>query len=394
MRTKKFISLTLALALSLCCFAGCTPKEENTPKTEKTVMQLSLNPQVEVILDEQDRVLTVNALNEEGNLIISDPAFENVEGKSADEVAKLFVQVSKETGYLITGHIGDGDNQISISISGDGKLAQEMFQQVKSSVDAYFEELDIEATLTQAAAITEEQLRQALAQCAPYIEEAKLQAMEHKQLVEELAASRKETAEMYSQELKNAYYEAKAFALERAKMEALKTHLPELKQVAYDVLDKTYVTAIQAVETLRREMLVAENSPYQMALAELRARKAAFLAYRNELAAMDPSLVTEEKLAHLDMLEARLEEAQENLLTFGEQANEKLDEAKLVMTNVYDQLRQMLDSINETQIVEEISTKQTQALESFFAEFENDYASIRDAAQKNWNDMRTELETE
>ena len=47
--------------------------------------------------------------------------------------------------------------------------------------------------------------------------------MEYEALVNEIVKSRKETREMYSQELKNAYYEAKAFALEQAKLETLKS---------------------------------------------------------------------------------------------------------------------------------------------------------------------------
>ena len=175
---RKIVALFLlaTMLLGVLAMSGCKPQE--TVKTEKTVMNLSLNPQIEVVLDEQDKVLTVNALNEEGNLIISAAAFQNVEGKSAEEVARLFVQVSKETGYLVTGNVGEGENQISISISGDQTLAQELYEDVKSQVDTYLEEVDVEATLIQAAALTEAQLRAALAQCAPYIEEAKLQAMD------------------------------------------------------------------------------------------------------------------------------------------------------------------------------------------------------------------------
>lgn len=389
MRTKKIVCAALALVLSLACMAGCAPEE--TQKTEKTVMTMSLNPEVEVVLDEQDKVVTVNALNEEGNLIISDPAFENVEGKSAQEVAKLFVQVSKETGYLVSGHVGTGENQISISVSGDTKLAKKLFDNVNVEVNAYLDSEKIEATLTQAAALTDERLREALAECAPYIDAAELQAMEHKQLVEQLAQCRKETAQMYSQQLKKAYYEAKAFALEQAKMEALKQQLPELKKAAYDLLNTGYVKAVDVVERVRMETLVNEDSAYQRALAELRARKAAFLTYRSELAAQEGQ-VTEQQQKRLDELEARLNEAEENLVKFADEANKKLDEAKSAMTDVYNQLMQMLDSVDETQVLDDISNKQTAALNRFFTEFETDYAAAKNAAQNNWNGMRDELE--
>jgi hypothetical protein len=379
------IALVLVLLLNVTTLFGCS--KEETVKTEKTVMHLSLNPEIEVVLDEEDKVITVNALNEEGNLIISAEAFRNVEGKSAEEVARLFVQVSKDTGYLVTGHVGEGENQISISISGDQKLAEELYQDVKSQVDGYLEEVDLEATLTQAATLTEAQLRVALAECAPYIEEAKLQAMEHKELVEQLAACRKETAEMYSQELKNAYYDAKAFAMEQAKMEALKQQLPMAEKLIFDALNKGYVASVKLVEKTRMELLIDENSIYQLALADLRARKAEYLSYRNELALKDPESLTEEMKQHLADLEAALDAAEDVLMTHSEYAHRMLDEVKAQMTTAYNQLLSLFEDIDMTALADEISQKQTAALDVFFTEFETRYAGAKEAAKQNWNKM-------
>jgi hypothetical protein len=379
------IALVLVLLLNVTTLFGCS--KEETVKTEKTVMHLSLNAEIEVVLDEEDKVITVNALNEEGNLIISAEAFRNVEGKSAEEVARLFVQVSKDTGYLVTGHVGEGENQISISISGDQKLAEELYQDVKSQVDGYLEEVDLEATLTQAATLTEAQLRVALAECAPYIEEAKLQAMEHKELVEQLAACRKETAEMYSQELKNAYYDAKAFAMEQAKMEALKQQLPMAEKLIFDALNKGYVASVKLVEKTRMELLIDENSIYQLALADLRARKAEYLSYRNELALKDPESLTEEMKQHLADLEAALDAAEDVLMTHSEYAHRMLDEVKAQMTTAYNQLLSLFEDIDMTALADEISQKQTAALDVFFTEFETRYAGAKEAAKQNWNKM-------
>jgi hypothetical protein len=379
------IALVLVLLLNVTTLFGCS--KEETVKTEKTVMHLSLNPEIEVVLDEEDKVITVNALNEEGNLIISAEAFRNGEGKSAEEVARLFVQVSKDTGYLVTGHVGEGENQISISISGDQKLAEELYQDVKSQVDGYLEEVDLEATLTQAATLTEAQLRVALAECAPYIEEAKLQAMEHKELVEQLAACRKETAEMYSQELKNAYYDAKAFAMEQAKMEALKQQLPMAEKLIFDALNKGYVASVKLVEKTRMELLIDENSIYQLALADLRARKAEYLSYRNELALKDPESLTEEMKQHLADLEAALDAAEDALMTHSEYAHRMLDEVKAQMTTAYNQLLSLFEDIDMTALADEISQKQTAALDVFFTEFETRYAGAKEAAKQNWNKM-------
>lgn len=390
---RKNIAVILLFSLIFCIFALSGCNNEQVVKTEKTVMNLSLNPAIEVVLDEEDKVITVNALNEEGNLIISATAFQNVEGKSAEEVARLFVRVSKETGYLVSGHVGE-ENQINISISGDDKLAKKLYSDVKTQVEEYLEEMDLEATLVQAAAVTEEQLRLALAECAPYIEEAKLQAMEHKELVEQLAASRKETAQMYSQELKNAYYEAKAFAMEQAKLEALKEKLPAVEKMMFELLNTAYVSSIDLVEQARLKFLVEENSIYQLALANLRERKAAYLAYRNELAAQDPGAVTEEMKQHLANLEAALETAEANLVSQSEEAHRLLDDVKAQMTTAYNQVLAMFEEVDMVAMADEISQKQTAALEDFFVEFETNYADAKEAALENWNDMAAGLSGE
>lgn len=382
--------LMIILLVGILSMVGCSDRE--TIKTEKTVMTLSLNPEIEVVLDEQDKVVTVNALNEEGNLIISAKAFENVEGKSAEEVATLFVQVSKETGYLITGHVSEGENQISISFSGDEALAKKLYKDVKAEVDYYLEKVDVHATLTHAAAVTEEQLRDLLSQCAPYIEQAQLQAMDHKELVEQLAANRKETAQLYSQELKNAYYEAKAFAMEQAKMEALKEHLPVMEQVLFEMLNKTYVGSMELIEVARMELLIAEDSIYQQALASLRAKKTAFLTYRNELASMDPEDVTDEMKQRLIDMQTALDSAEQHLIAQGEEAHRRLDELKAGLTTAYNEVTALFADIDATAFVDEISAKQSAALENFYSEFEAEYSDARAAAQESWNKMNSDLQ--
>ena len=75
---------------------------------------------------------------------------------------------------------------------------------------------------------------------------------------------------MYSQQLKNAYYEAKAFALEQVELETLKGHLNTIQKLAFESLNGAYTLAVDLIETTRESMLVSENSPYQFALKSFR----------------------------------------------------------------------------------------------------------------------------
>ena len=104
--SKKVLALALSVSAMMSAFAfvGCGDSEAEGKK----VMNLSLNPEVEFVLDANDQVVSVNALNEEGNLIISSATFT---GKSADEAVELFVKVSDETGFLFEGELQAGENE-------------------------------------------------------------------------------------------------------------------------------------------------------------------------------------------------------------------------------------------------------------------------------------------
>ena len=389
MKIKKIAGLSLALALACGTLPviGCG---ENGSSEEKKVMNVSLNPQVEFVLDVNDTVVSVNALNEEGNLIVSAETFT---GKSAEEAAKLFVEVSKETGFLVTGNVNDGENEIEISFSGDADAAKKLYDDVKTTVQAYLDESGVTATLIQATAITEEALEKLVAECAPYLELAKIEAMEYAELVDELLASRKETAGFYSQELKNAYYEAKSFALEQAELTAVKDTLDGVSQIAFDMAYGGYTTAVSLIESTRQSVLVLENSPYQLALKTFRSAKAEYLNYRNQVAQMKESELTTAVTEQLAALDAAVESAETALLNAGASANDTLDDLKAQVESAYDQVVSLIDeySARLDEYAEQVSTRKTEALESFFAKVETDYAAAALAAKNGWAEMRSAL---
>ena len=390
-KITKITSALLALGMGLTALAGCDFIGGNANNEQQKIMNISLNPQVEFVLDEDDKVITVNALNEEGNLIISAAAFENVEGKSAEEAAKLFVEVSTETGYLVSGTLSAGDNQLSISLSGDTEAAKELYNDVKAKMNEYLDSVDVTAKINQAAAITEAKVKELLAECAPYLETAE---MKYDELVKELAKQRKETAEFYSQELKNAYYEAKEFAMEQAELETLKSKLDSLTQIAFDLTTKVYTTLVEGIEKTRMTLLVNEDSLYQKALAAFREVKAEYLKARNEFSIGDTTVTVEITEADLAAIKARVDQAEAALLDAGAKANANLDQAKTQIKTAYDEVVEWLEekSVTASTYLDEISQKQKAKQEAFFTEFETNYAAAKQAAKNNWKNMQEALE--
>ena len=388
---KKILASVFAGVLTLGCaaFVGCSD-EQSDPANEKTLMNVSLNPEVEFVLDANDTVVSVNALNEEGNLILSAEVFT---GKSAEEAVELFVEVSKENGFIVTGNVSAGENELSVSFSGDDEKAKQLYNDVKAHVETYFSEENITATLTQAKAITEAELEKLVAECAPYMEEAEIRALEYMDLVETIYESRKETADFYSQELKNAYYEAKAFAMKEAELETLKSHLNDLQKISYDFVHSTYASVVESIENTRLELLVNEDSPYQKALADFRAAKAEYLNYRNYVASLEEDEVTTLIAETLASYEGLLDSAENALLLASESANAALDTAKAQVDVAYEAVVHFLDgvSVKANSYLKEISANQKDAAEEFFTEFETGYAQAVESAKTAWSDMRGTL---
>lgn len=384
-RKMAIVCSTVLMASGLTAFAGCGSTEEEG----KRVMNLALNPKVEFILDANDTVISVNALNEEGNLIVSAETFT---GKSADVAAKLFVEVSAETGFLIEGEAYADDNKISVSFSGDKEKAKKLYNEVKSDIEEYLTTIDVSAQIEQAAAITEAQLKQLVEECAPYVETAK---MKYSELLNTLEESRKETAELYSQELKNAYYEAKSFMMAQEEMEVLKGHLNAVEKLALETAYAIYENCVNNVEEIRKTWLVDEDSLYQRALAAFRKQKIKFLNYKNYIAGLPEEEVSQTHTEALAKIATALENAESSLLAAGRNANEQLDLAKDLAKDAFESAKKFIGDYAKVakKYADEITAKQKEAKTSFYANFESGYATAKAAAENNWKNMKAALET-
>lgn len=164
---KKIVSFVLSACLAVpatMLLTGCDGHDDNT------VMNVSLNPSVEFILDSNDKVVSVNAKNEEGNLILSAQANgEQFVGKDANSAVKLFASYSKEMGFLFEGNVKSGENEIKIQFSGNKGDADKLFNSIKDDLSSYLEELDVSGTLTKLDTLTKEKIQELLLECEPYL---------------------------------------------------------------------------------------------------------------------------------------------------------------------------------------------------------------------------------
>lgn len=131
---KKLLSFLsiCALTLSALVFTACGAKSEPT-----SVMTMQVNPTVQFILDQNNKVINVTGVNEDGqNLILA----VNFKGKTAEEAAKLFVEVSTQLGKIDVNSTG---TTVDISLSSSDEANQKfenLKNSVKNSVNNFFKE--------------------------------------------------------------------------------------------------------------------------------------------------------------------------------------------------------------------------------------------------------------
>ncbi len=386
---KKFVSFMLAAVL--CCsvfsFAACSDTKNETRDT--AVMTVSLNPEVEFVLNSDDVVVAVNALNEEGNLILSADVFV---GKDKETAVKTFVQVSKETGFLVTGNVKAGENEINVSIS--GKDAQARYDEVKAKLDEYFDEEKITATVAQAKEDVNAFIDAQVAKVAPYLEAAEIKAMDYAEKIKVIMDSAEETAEIYSEEVKNAYYQAKADAYEIAKFDYVAAHLDSVTATALKLTTKIYETACGAYEAAYNSIFVSEKSAYQLSLAAFRIAKTNYLNYRNYVASLEQDKVTEAVTAALDAYGKALERAQSDMTAAYNAAAEGMKDFRASMDTAYANVIDYIQKHDENakQHIADASASATAAIDKYSAKFEKDYSDTMAAAKKAWNDMKEKLE--
>ena len=347
--------MSLALAAGTCALlAGCGGGDGEAAAR----MQVDINPSVEFILDADDKVLSVTALNDDGALIVAGEAFV---GKTAEDAVELMASISTDAGYLVKGELSAGQDGITISITGDEEAAQKLYEDVKAGVDAFLEKSGIDAAVERGEALKLDALRALVQEADPTLTDEEVAAMTEEQLLNALKISRIETAQLLTEELRAAYNTAKEYDFRFAERQATKSVIEGLGSAYESFLNgyaaalDSYQKAIEAVEQARYDYLVDAGSDYQKILAEVREQKDKVLEQRKEAAELPEGAAKEAAKAALAAEEAILETKEAALELAGDAANASFDLALSAMKTVENALTEL-----EKTFPEEITTALTE----------------------------------
>lgn len=131
---KRYISkIILSLLIISLLAAGLTACAGKSGTEEAfAYVSLKINPEAELVVDGNGKVLSVNALNSDAEILLSDI---NLVGLSIEEATEAFVAAAAETGYLPDGE----ENVVTVTVVANEDLENSLNERIARSITKYFD---------------------------------------------------------------------------------------------------------------------------------------------------------------------------------------------------------------------------------------------------------------
>ena len=371
---------------------GLSQNKEGTPTS---LVKMSVNPELSMVLDENNVVLSISGDNEEGKMLLVD---EKVVGKEVDEAIEYIINIENETGYLVSGEFVSEPNKITIQISvNDENIKNSLNDVINKAIETTCDKLHIKETVEWAEDITHQNLVELAMKADPTLTNEEASKLTNEQLLDIIKLYQIETAEIYSVELEELYNQIKDYELQFTETEFVNETIKSLGEI-YKVFTSTLQSSIDvlqgridAVNNIRYDKFVAPNSDYQKQIDEVNAKKEEVIKVRNEIANTEEDAIRDTKIAILDTKIAAYQTCLDAL--------DYIKNSCLASIDLYIQsLQSAIDSINsiiatlpsqdevEATLKEktvELEKKLNEAKTNFFTKFEDKYGEdIANAKQK------------
>ena len=401
---KRLVSIFMLSILLLITISFTSCSEAKPEKGIVTRMTVDINPSVEFMIDDQDKIISVTALNDDGSILIVGEVFV---GKTPEEAVEMMVTLASDTGYLVQGNTATSENTVKISVSGDTKYAEQLKKDIIEKANDTLKAHDINGKVEKAEALKIDALRQMALSTSLYTEE-EISVMDEGQLYKVISAGRIETALLLTEEMRNAYYSAKEYKISFAEREEIAKIIKELgglygiTHTAYKTALDVYSTAITELDKFRYEMLISPDSEYQKSLTKLREAKVELLKQKNYTASLD---INDKEYASATVTLQLTEENYNKMLAAYEKIGTNLNASlealiaklKQAETKLVELENTLFDENIEAKLQEkaaEIESNLNAAKDGFFVEFENAHAEDIITIEQNLLEKKQQLKSE
>ena len=214
-------------------------------KEYNAIVQVDVNPSIQMVVDEENKVLSITGLNDEGKMIIYGEA---IVGKNLDEALEIIVKIETDLGYLVE---GSDDNKVTLTISANTEeITNKIEEFSRNTLNKVLEETGVIATIETAKGYAEEELKLLAKELDPTLTEEEINNFNYNDYVHVVQLYHLEVADLASVKLEEMYNEFKNYQISITEKEAVKNavnHLDIIYQglihaynLAYDALNNAY----------------------------------------------------------------------------------------------------------------------------------------------------------
>lgn len=312
-----------------------------------SMVTMSLNPQISMVLDENNYVLSVNGDNNEGKIVISG---ENLVGLKVDEAVAKVIQIESECGYLVSGQIEAGQNKLTVDLTVDNEnIKNTIKSEVDKAINSTCNDLNIDKEIAYTNSITKEALIEMVVNVDPSLTKEDCADMSYQELLSRIAIYQLDTAEFYTVELEELYNQSKEYEVKFADTEATKEVISSIGSTysiilsGIDYLIDSLKTSVTNLENVMYTQLVDENSNFQVSYNSFLEAKQNVIKLKNEVANSEALSDSEKEVLKTEL------EAKEKILDFCiEQMDSYKESALATIQTAKDSINSIIDTIDKT----------------------------------------------
>lgn len=274
-------------------------------KEYNAIVQVDVNPSIQMVVDEENKVLSITGLNDEGKMIIYGEA---IVGKNLDEALEIIVKIETDLGYLVE---GSDDNKVTLTISANTEeITNKIEEFSRNTLNKVLEETGVIATIETAKGYAEEELKLLAKELDPTLTEEEINNFNYNDYVHVVQLYHLEVADLASVKLEEMYNEFKNYQISITEKEAVKNAVNHL-DIIYQDLIHTYNLAYDALNNAYTSMqdgyysqFIDPTSEYQKAWLELAELKQAYLDQRVVVANLTEEETDEKIFQEIQKLES------------------------------------------------------------------------------------------
>ena len=374
-----------------------------------SMVTMSLNPQISMVLDENNYVLSVNGDNNEGKIVISG---ENLVGLKVDEVVAKVIQIESECGYLVSGQIEAGQNKLTVDLTVDNEnIKNTIKSEIDKAINSTCNDLNIDKEIAYTNSITKEALIEMVVNIDPSLTKEDCADMSYQEKLSRIAIYQLDTAEFYTVELEELYNQSKEYEVKFADTEATKEVISSIGNTysiilsGIDYLIDSLKASVTNLENVMYTQLVDENSNFQVSYNSFLEAKQNVIKLKNEVANSEALSDSEKEVLKKEL------EAKEKILDFCiEQMDSYKESALATIQTAKDSINSIIDTIDKTikelpnqdevestlsqnskQIEDKINNAKKEAYENFEKEYAADIKNAKDQALAYKEKLKNQL---